>query len=65
MKKTSIWFPKHGDSMEFEVEYIEYKSLYSDSIEIESIKLHGIEMVNYMNSRSIKEFEELLLEKLK
>jgi hypothetical protein len=63
MKTTSIWFPKHGDSMEF---YVEYEStLNKKFVEIHSIKLHGIEMFEYFNESAIDEFEELLVEKLK
>lgn len=65
MKSTTIWFPTYGDSIEFEVEYIEDKELYFNGIEIESIKLHGVEMIDYMNAPAINEFRELLLEKLK
>lgn len=65
MKTTSIWFPKHGDSIEFEVEYIEDKELYVNGVNIESIKLHGVEMIDYFNYAAISDFEELLLEKLK
>lgn len=64
MKTTLIWFPKHGDSMEFEVEYHEDEA-YAIGFSVESVKLHGIEMFDYLNESAIEEIEDLLVEKLK
>lgn len=62
---TTIWFPKHGESLEFKVQYIEDKELYHKGISIESIKIHGVEMLDYFNESAINDFEDLLLENLK
>jgi len=64
IKTTSVWFPKHGNSLEFEVEYHQ-DNAYVKVISIESIKLHGVEMADYFNEDAIDEFEDLVLEKLK
>lgn len=64
IKTTSVWFPKHGESLEFDIEYHQ-DDAYVKGLSIESIKLHGVEMLDYFNEEAIDEFEDLVLERLK